>query len=51
MRPRVLIVDDEELIRSGLAALLQHRGVDVIGTAGDGRTGVTLTRELAPTWC
>ncbi len=48
MRPRVLIVDDEELIRSGLAALLQHRGVDVIGTAGDGRTGVTLTRELGP---
>ncbi|NMD45388.1 MAG: response regulator transcription factor [Propionibacterium sp.] len=48
MKPRVLIVDDEELIRSGLAALLQHRGVDVIGTAGDGRTGVTLTRELGP---
>ncbi len=48
MSPSVLIVDDEELIRSGLAALLQHRGIEVIGTAGDGRTGVALTRELGP---
>lgn len=48
MSPSVLIVDDEELIRSGLAALLQHRGIEVLGTAGDGRTGVTLTRELGP---
>lgn len=48
MSPRVLIVDDEELIRSGLAAVLGHRGVDVVGTAGDGRAGVALARELGP---
>lgn len=48
MNPRVLIVDDEELIRSGLAAVLGHRGIDVVGTAGDGRAGVALARELGP---
>ncbi len=48
MNPRVVIVDDEDLIRSGLAAVLQRRGIEVIGTAGDGQAGVTMTRELGP---
>ncbi len=48
MSLRVVIVDDEELIRSGLASVLEHRGIDVVGTAADGRAAVQLTRELSP---
>jgi DNA-binding NarL/FixJ family response regulator len=46
---RVLLVDDHELIRSGLRGLLQATDdIEVVGEAGDGRTAVTLARALAP---
>lgn len=46
---RVLIVDDEELLRSGLRLVLDGAaGIEVVGEAGDGREGVRLARELAP---
>jgi DNA-binding NarL/FixJ family response regulator len=46
---RVLLVDDHELIRSGLKGLLQATDdIEVVGEAGDGRTAVTLARALAP---
>ncbi|MFJ4834374.1 response regulator [Streptomyces sp. NPDC088747] len=46
---RVLIVDDQMMIRSGIRALLETgEGVDVVGEAGDGRRAVDMARALAP---
>jgi DNA-binding NarL/FixJ family response regulator len=36
----VAIVDDQELVRSGLRLVLEQRGVDVVGEAGDGRAAI-----------
>lgn len=46
--PSVLIVDDQELVRSGLELVLAARGCKVVGSAADGREAVQLTRELSP---
>jgi DNA-binding NarL/FixJ family response regulator len=46
---RVLIVDDDDLMRAGLRAVLSSdETLDVVGEAGDGRAAVTDTRELRP---
>jgi DNA-binding NarL/FixJ family response regulator len=46
---RVLLVDDEELVRFGLRTVLEAAGdVDVVGEAGDGAAGVAAARELRP---
>lgn len=45
---RVLIVDDHTLFRSGLEELLKRRGIDVVGTAGDGEEGCALAASLQP---
>lgn len=46
---RVLIVDDQEIVRKGLAAILGYaEGIEVIGQAGDGREAITLCQELQP---
>jgi hypothetical protein len=34
--PRVVLADDDELLREGLASLLDRLGFDVVGQAGDG---------------
>jgi response regulator NasT len=47
-RTRVIIVDDEALIRMDLKELLTNQGYLVIGDAGDGRSGVNLARKLNP---
>ncbi len=48
-RIRVLLVDDEELVRFGLRTVLEAAGdVDVVGEAGDGAAGVAAARELRP---
>ncbi len=44
----VVVVDDQELVRSGLELVLQARGCEVVGTAGDGREGVALVRRTDP---
>jgi response regulator NasT len=45
---RVLIADDEALIRMGLRAMLGEAGYQVVGEAGDGRRALDLIRKLDP---
>lgn len=47
-RTRVIIADDESLIRIDLREMLTNQGYLVIGEAGDGRSTVNLARELRP---
>lgn len=44
----VLIVDDHDLFRDGIASLLRARGYEVIGEAEDGREAIKRARELRP---
>ncbi len=49
MTIRLLLVDDHELMRQGLRAILEgEQGVEVVGEATDGRSAVALARELSP---
>ncbi|GAA0590319.1 response regulator [Actinomadura livida] len=49
MTIRVLIADDQVMIRDGLAALLSSDpGIEVIGQAGNGREAVEMARRLDP---
>ncbi|GAA4414497.1 response regulator [Actinokineospora soli] len=46
---RVLLVDDQPLIRGGFRALLDAEDdIEVVGEAGDGESGVALAREHLP---
>jgi DNA-binding NarL/FixJ family response regulator len=45
---RVVIVDDQELVRSGLQLVLEARGCEVVGLAGDGREAVDVVRRTEP---
>lgn len=46
---RVVLVDDQELIRAGLRALAEHDGdIKVVAEADNGRTGVGVVREHKP---
>ncbi len=46
---RVLLADDQELVRAGFQALLDAQdGIEVVGSAADGREAVELARKLKP---
>lgn len=45
---RVVIADDESIIRMDLKELLEEMGHQVVGEAADGRTAIELTRALKP---
>jgi NarL family two-component system response regulator LiaR len=46
---RVLLVDDHEMVRIGLAAVLEtEENIEVVGEAGNGLEGLRLAREYSP---
>ena len=46
---RIVLVDDQELVRTGLRALAERDGnITVVGEAGTGRAGLSRVRELRP---
>jgi two-component system, response regulator PdtaR len=46
--PRVVLAEDEALIRLDLAEMLAEEGYDVVGQAEDGERAVALAEELRP---
>ena len=46
--PRVVLADDDILLREGLASLLDRSGFDVVGQAGDGARLLALVRSAQP---
>jgi DNA-binding NarL/FixJ family response regulator len=46
--PRVVVAEDDVLLREGLASLLERSGFAVVGQAGDGGQLLALVREMTP---
>jgi DNA-binding NarL/FixJ family response regulator len=50
-RLRVVVADDQDLVRAGLRLLLEAQGVDVVGEARTGLQAVALAQQLRPDVC
>ena len=48
MRPRILLVDDQDLVRTGFRMILEAGGLDVVGEAEDGGVAVEQVAQLSP---
>jgi DNA-binding NarL/FixJ family response regulator len=49
---RVVIADDQEIVRTGLRMILDAQpDIEVVGAAADGREAIALTRRLQPDVC
>lgn len=48
---RVVVADDDVLLREGVASVLTRAGFDVVGQAGDGEELKSLVHSLAPDAC
>jgi len=46
--PRVVVADDNPVVRSGLVSLLESEGIHVVGEAGDGRQAMELAERMRP---
>ena len=46
--PRLLVVDDHDMLREALVELLLQAGFDVVGEAADGADAVALAKQLEP---
>jgi DNA-binding NarL/FixJ family response regulator len=46
--PRVVIADDQALVRTGFRMILAASGIDVVGEAADGAEAVAIVRERRP---
>jgi len=45
---RVVVVDDQELVRSGFALILERAGIEVVGQASDGLEALDVALETQP---
>ena len=49
---RVLVVDDQELVRSGFCVILDTaEDITVVGEAADGEAALAAAAAAGPTWC
>jgi DNA-binding NarL/FixJ family response regulator len=48
MTTRVIVAEDDVLLREGVASLLQRADFEVIGQVGDGEQLVAMVRDVAP---
>ncbi|GAA4432565.1 response regulator transcription factor [Georgenia halophila] len=51
MSVRVVLADDQEIVRTGLRTILELQGLDVVAEAADGREAVELARRHRPDVC